>query len=99
MAPFDLIRNTATELQELLSRGEITSTRLVKETLAQIDAHNHQGLELRAVISVAPESTLLEAAAKLDAERAAGKLRGPLYGIPVLLKVSDVHLTCGLKLM
>jgi hypothetical protein len=34
MASFDLIRNTATELQELLSRGDITSTRLVKETLA-----------------------------------------------------------------
>jgi Asp-tRNA(Asn)/Glu-tRNA(Gln) amidotransferase A subunit family amidase len=49
MASFDLIRNTATELQELLSRGDITSTRLVKETLAQIDAHNHQGLKLRAV--------------------------------------------------
>jgi Asp-tRNA(Asn)/Glu-tRNA(Gln) amidotransferase A subunit family amidase len=50
MASFDLIRNTATELQELLSRrGDITSTRLVKETLAQIDAHNHHGLKLRAV--------------------------------------------------
>jgi Asp-tRNA(Asn)/Glu-tRNA(Gln) amidotransferase A subunit family amidase len=46
MASFDLIRNTATELQELLSRGDITSTRLVKETLAQIDAHDPSRFEV-----------------------------------------------------
>jgi hypothetical protein len=50
MAFFYLVRNTATELQQLLSRrGDITSTRLVKETLSKIDARNHHGLKLRVV--------------------------------------------------
>jgi amidase len=45
-------------------------------------------LHLNKMISIAPRETLLEAAARLDAERAEGKLRGPLHGITVIIKVS-----------
>lgn len=84
----DIVRMTATELQTLLKNGELTSVDLVKESLAQINRHNERGLKLKAVISVVPENLVLDRAAKLDAERTDGKLRGPLHGIPVLVKVS-----------
>ncbi|KAM0426597.1 hypothetical protein ACHAPT_008291 [Fusarium lateritium] len=94
----DLVQLTASQLQERLqSRGELTSVELVKDTLAQIDRHNKQGLTLRAVISVAPEDIVLARAAQLDAERAQGKVKGPLHGIPILLKdVIKTHSDLGM---
>jgi len=83
----DLLRLSATELQHLLGKQVLTSVELVKECLAQIERHNNQGLQLQAVISTAPSSLLLDAAAELDAERAKGTLRGPFHGIPILIKV------------
>lgn len=87
----DLVRLTASQLQDRL-QGGLTTVELVKSTLAQIDRHNKQGqgLALRAVISVAPEDVVLARAAQLDAERAQGKVRGPLHGIPILLKVCSL---------
>lgn len=82
----DLVRMTAADIQNLLKSGDLTSVELVKETLAQIKRHNLQGLKLRAVISTAPENLVLETAARLDAERATGKTRGPFHGLPILLK-------------
>jgi amidase len=61
----------------------------VKELLVQINRHNKHGLKLKALISVAPETLVLDRAAKPDAEDADGKLRGPLHCGPVLVKVSD----------
>jgi amidase len=78
-----------TELQALLKSGELTSVGFVKELLVQINRRNERGLKLKALISVAPENLVLDRAAKLDAEHADGKLRGPLHGGPVLVKVSD----------
>ncbi|KAJ4307474.1 hypothetical protein N0V84_012707 [Fusarium piperis] len=69
----DLVRLTASQLQERLQNGELTSIELVKSTLAQINRHNKQGLTLRAVISVAPEDVVVARAAQLDAKRAQGK--------------------------
>lgn len=83
----DLARATASGLQTLLNSGEITSVDLVEQSLEQIELHNTRGLNLRALIFVAPEKLALARAAELDAERAAGKLRGPLHGIPILVKV------------
>lgn len=74
-----------------MQNGDLTSVELVKESLAQIQRHNKQGLNLKAVIFVAPEQLLLERAAVLDEERAQGKLRGPLHGIPVLLKARSIR--------
>ncbi|KAK6429727.1 hypothetical protein LTR95_014123 [Oleoguttula sp. CCFEE 5521] len=87
----DLLTLTATEIQHLLSTGLTTSISLVKAYLAQIATHNHAGLHLNALISIAPEALLLETASRLDSERASGHLRSPLHGTPIVLK--DTFLT------
>lgn len=83
-----LVRDTASEMVQRMSSGEMTSVSLVRATLDQIAAHNtaENGLKLRACISVAPEEVVLARAAMLDAERAQNCIRGPLHGIPILLK-------------
>ncbi|PNP59590.1 hypothetical protein THARTR1_00763 [Trichoderma harzianum] len=80
---FDILTATADDLQQELSSGGITSKQLVKIYLSQIERHNDY---LKAVISTAPETLLLERAAILDDERQSGKLRSPLHGIPILVK-------------
>jgi amidase len=82
--PFPFAEITIDEAQSRLERGEITSlglTRAYLERIAQID---QAGPALRSVIEVNPDA--LAMAAQCDTERAAGKVRGPLHGIPVLLK-------------
>lgn len=71
----------------LLENGEATSYALVSEYLARIEAYdNEYGTEpgLHAIITV--NKNVLDEAKKLDEERAAGKLRGPLHGIPLIIK-------------
>ncbi len=65
------------------SGGESAAS-LVKQYLARIDAIDQKGPAINAVIELNPDA--LAIAAQLDAERKAGKLRGPLHGIPVLIK-------------
>lgn len=80
----DVLTATAEGLQQLLSSSaDVTSKDLVKIYLSQIKRYNDY---LKAVISTAPESLLLERAGMLDEERRNGKLRGPLHGIPILIK-------------
>ncbi|KAL7944871.1 amidase signature domain-containing protein [Trichoderma barbatum] len=54
--------------------------------LNQVNKHNRNGLNLGALISVAPREQLLARAQFLDQERAAGKARSPLHGIPFIVK-------------
>ena len=98
----DLLAETAVSLQDKLSSGSITSEQLVLAYLDQIEAHNHKGLHLNAVISVAPREQLRSQVAALDKERRDGRMRGPLHGIPSLVKdnimtISDLGMdtTCG----
>ncbi|THH09692.1 hypothetical protein EW145_g1831 [Phellinidium pouzarii] len=72
------------ELQEGLERGDFSSVDLIKAYFARIDEVNLQGPTLRAVLEVNP-SALAQAQA-LDTERRTTGARGPLHGIPVLLK-------------
>lgn len=60
---------------------------LVKLHLDQIEAHNRNGLNLNAVITTAPWGDILALAEQLDRERAEKGMRGPLHGIPILVKV------------
>ncbi|RMY86509.1 hypothetical protein D0861_05884 [Hortaea werneckii] len=87
----DLLRLTATEAARLLDEGTTTSVELVKAYLAQIDAHNHSGPKLNALISVAPADLLIATARKLDQERSSGNRRSSLHGIPFVCK--DVFVT------
>lgn len=83
---FDPLTVTAFELSELLNAQAITSVQVVQLYLKEIALHNRRGRQLRALISVAPKHKLLKIARKLDDERARGKIRGPLHGIPIVLK-------------
>jgi hypothetical protein len=80
----NLLTATATELQTGLTAGKFNSSQLIDLYLDQITQHNGY---LKAVIETAPRSLLQQEANRLDLERADGKLRGPLHGIPILLKV------------
>lgn len=92
---FDPLVVTAFELSEMLNAGAITSVEIVQCYLHQIEQHNRRGRQLRALISVAPRHELLRIARRLDEERARGKRRGPLHGIPIVVKdniMTDVNL-------
>jgi amidase len=67
-----------------MSTGAETARSLVHKYLARIDAIDRNGPALRAVLETDPDAEALADA--LDAERRAGKLRGPLHGIPLLVK-------------
>lgn len=69
---------------EALADGTTTSVDLVGAYLRRIAAYDDAGPTLNAVIATYPDA--LETARLLDAERAAGQLRGPLHGIPILIK-------------
>lgn len=83
----DVLKTTASDLKDMLNKGLITSRAIVQTYLGQIKRHNSQGLMLNALIDVAPEESLLGFADVLDAERAAGNLRGDYHGIPIVIKV------------
>jgi amidase len=81
---FPVAEATLDDLQARLAAGTLTSRDLTAAYLARISQIDHAGPRLRSVIAVNPEA--LEIAARLDAERKAGRVRGPLHGIPVLIK-------------
>ncbi|KAH0524975.1 hypothetical protein TsFJ059_007409 [Trichoderma semiorbis] len=83
MTDINVLTVTASELGFKLNDNSITSRQLVKLYLSQIAKYNGY---LKAVIAVASEELLDKTAAGLDAERAAGNVRGPLHGIPIILK-------------
>ncbi|KAK3389254.1 amidase signature domain-containing protein [Podospora didyma] len=99
----DLLTLTAVELQRLLTDGSVTSEEVVELYLAQIEKHNHVGLKLNAVISTADRDFLRRRARQLDDERKQGKTRGPLHGVPMLIKdicaTVDMPTTCGAHAM
>ena len=72
------------DLQARMAKGTDTARSLSEKYLARIKALNEAGPMLRAVIETNPDA--LRIADALDQERRAGKVRGPLHGIPVLLK-------------
>ena len=75
---------TVTELQRRLTSGTLTSRALVQQYLARIDEVDRRGPSLRSIIEINPDA--LAIADRMDSERRAGRVRGPLHGIPVVLK-------------
>lgn len=83
-AKFDLEEATVADLQKRMEGGQDTSRSIVDKYLARIEAIDRNGPTLRSVIELNPDAATI--ADQLDAERKAGKLRGPMHGIPVLIK-------------
>lgn len=81
---------TILELQEKMDSGEMTAVSLVESCLERINELNRQGPEINAVIETNPDAPAIAEA--LDRQRQAGKKRGPLHGIPILIKDNiDTH--------
>lgn len=83
-AEADILEAGVREQQAAMATGKLGSQVLVQRYLDRIAAIDKAGPRLNSVIETNPDA--LRIAAELDRERAAGKLRGPLHGIPVLLK-------------
>ena len=75
---------SAAEASRRMSEGSLSSLALTQAYLARIDAVDRAGPKLNSIIELNPEAEAI--AAERDAERAAGKLRGQLHGLPVLIK-------------
>lgn len=81
---FEINEVTIDELQEKMEKGEYTSRKLVEMYLARIKEIDQQGIKLNAVIELNPEA--LSIADQRDEERRNARVRGPLHGIPFLVK-------------
>ncbi len=81
---FDLDEATVADLQHRMQTGQDTARSLVDKYMSRIDAVDRGGPALHSVIELNPDARSMADA--LDAERRAGHVRGPLHGIPVLLK-------------
>jgi amidase len=81
---YDVTEKTVTQLQAAMASGQTSAQQLVRLYLARIAAIDTAGPRLNSIIALNPDA--LDIAAALDAERKAKGPRGPLHGIPVLLK-------------
>lgn len=81
---FDVVEASVEQLQDAMTRGRITSKELVTLYLARIREIDKAGPRINAVIEVNPDA--LAIAEALDKERKRKGPRGPLHGIPVLIK-------------
>jgi amidase len=84
VAPFALEEATIADLQAGMAAGRMTARSITQLYLDRIAALNLKGPTLRHVLETNPDA--LSIADSLDRERKAGKVRGPLHGIPILLK-------------
>jgi amidase len=95
---FELNEITLGELQKGMAGGRYTARSVTELYLRRIDAIDRAGPVLRSVLEVNPDA--MQIADDLDKERKAGKVRGPLHGVPVLLKdvvdtADRMHTTSG----
>src|SRR5215470_8517751 len=93
MPQVELLEATVPQLQAALTAGTVTSRDLVTMYLARIDTYDQRGPALNA-ISVKNGNAAAEADGR-DAERRAGTVRGPLHGIPIIIK--DNYETAGMQ--
>jgi len=84
---FTVVETTIPEMRTALEQGRTTSRQIVQQYLTRIATYEDR---LHAAITVNPKA--LEIADQRDRERTAGKIRGPLHGIPIALK-DNIHTT------
>jgi amidase len=83
-APDTIDEATIADLQRWMAERRVTAAELVEHYVRRIERLDRAGPALRSVLETNPDAAAI--AARLDAEREAGRVRGPLHGIPVLLK-------------
>ena len=81
---FDVTEQSVSQLGVAMADGRVTAVNLVDSYLARIEAYDQQGPTLNAMIVLNPLAR--QEAIALDEERAAGQIRGPLHGVPVVVK-------------
>ena len=81
---FDVAEKSVADLQAAMASGEVSSRQLVEAYLARIAAYDQQGPALNTMVATNREA--VAQADALDAERRAGRVRGPLHGIPIVVK-------------
>ena len=81
---FELEEATIADLQAGMSSGKFSSRAITEKYLARIERIDHQGVALNSVLEINPEAEAI--AESLDRERKERKVRGPLHGVPVLIK-------------
>jgi amidase len=96
--PFELEEITTGELQEGMRAGRFTARGVADAYLQRIDAIDKRGPAINAIIELNPDA--LAIAEERDRERKSGALRGPLHGVPVLIKdnidtADRMHTTAG----
>jgi Asp-tRNA(Asn)/Glu-tRNA(Gln) amidotransferase A subunit family amidase len=82
--PFEVHEASITDLQNAMAAGRTTSVQLVDAYLARIAAYDHQGPALNALIRLDPNARA--EAQRMDDERRQGRVRGPLHGVPIIIK-------------
>jgi amidase len=75
---------TIRQLQDGYAKGTFTAEQVVTDYLARIEAIDKKGSTINSILFVNPKA--IEIAKELDKERKDGKIRGPLHGIPIILK-------------
>src|SRR5687768_13984912 len=83
-APFAVEEASLAQLQAAMTEGRVTAQRLVQLYLARIESIDRRGPTLRSILELNPEA--LAIAESLDRERKAKGPRGPLHGIPIVIK-------------
>ena len=84
LSDFELAEWTIPQFQAAMRSGRYTSVRICQLYLARIEAMDRKGPSLGAMIELNPDA--LAIARQMDAERKTGKVRGPLHGIPIIIK-------------
>ncbi|MEN3368587.1 MAG: amidase [Verrucomicrobiota bacterium] len=84
MKPFEFEETTIAQLQEAMRSGRHTARSITEAYLGRIQEIDKQGASLNSIIELNPDA--LAMAENFDNERKAGRTRGPLHGIPILIK-------------
>src|SRR5579864_1967784 len=97
-APSELNEATIAQLQSMMSKGHLSSTELVEYYLTRIHALDKRGPKVNSILEINPDA--IDIALALDKERHTKGPRGPLHGIPVVLKdnidtADKLHTTAG----
>jgi amidase len=83
-AAFTVFEKTVSELQDAMTKNIVTSEDITREYLARLSLYDRHGPTFRSVLAINPR-VIADARAR-DAERAAGNVRSPFHGVPVIFK-------------